>query len=70
MKTVTITSDFTGYPANKKREFRTGETVEVADGFAEMLVDKGLAREGAARTASRAADTADADAATEKDKSK
>ena len=67
MKTVTIKADFTGYPAGKKREFRVGEDVEVANDFADMLVDKGLARETTARTPSRTTAT---ETAPEKDAAK
>ncbi len=45
MKTVRITESFTGYPAGKKRSFRAGEEVELANDFADTIVGKGHGRE-------------------------
>ena len=52
MKTVEITAGFTGYPNGKdKRHFAKGETPELSDVFADLIVGKGLARENPATTA-------------------
>lgn len=46
MKTVEITSDFSGYPNGKdERRFAQGEEPELSNDFAELLIKKGLARE-------------------------
>ena len=45
MKTVVITEDFTGYPADKKTTFAKGAEVSVPDAFADLIVAKGHARE-------------------------
>lgn len=45
MKTVEILSPFTGYPNGKKRDFVAGETPELANDYAELLIGKELARE-------------------------
>lgn len=45
MKTVTITEDFTGYPASKKVSFAKGTEHTVPDAFADLIVAKGHARE-------------------------
>lgn len=47
MKTVTILQDFVGYPGGKKRAFKAGETVEVPNDFADLIVEKKHAREAA-----------------------
>lgn len=51
MKTVAITAGFTGYPAGKKRHFAKGDEPELSNEFADLLVDKGLARELPAKAA-------------------
>lgn len=48
MRTVKISEDFTGYPSGKKRDFTKGETVEVPADFADLIVEKGHAKEVAA----------------------
>lgn len=45
MKSVEITVGFTGYPSGKKRHFAKGETPELANDYADLIVGKGLARE-------------------------
>lgn len=51
MKTVEITSDFSGYPNGKdERAFTTGEAPELSDAFADLIIGKGLASEVEATT--------------------
>lgn len=51
MKTVEIMAGFTGYPNGKdKRHFAKGESPELANDFADLIVGKGLAREKPATT--------------------
>ncbi|KQT13993.1 hypothetical protein ASG40_19395 [Methylobacterium sp. Leaf399] len=46
MKTVTILSDFSGYPNGKdERVFAKGDEPELSNEYADLLVSKGLARE-------------------------
>lgn len=46
MKTVTILSDFSSYPNGKdERAFREGETPELSNEHADLLIAKGLAKE-------------------------
>ena len=46
MKTVHITEDFAGYPNGKtRRDFVKGEEPELANDYADLLIDKELARE-------------------------
>lgn len=45
MKTVTILETFDGYPTGEKRRFVVGETRTLADAYADLLIDKGLAIE-------------------------
>ena len=45
MRTVEITDTFDGYPASKKVSFTKGEVVEVSEAYADILVEKGLAKE-------------------------
>ena len=44
MRDVQILVGFTGYPNGKKRAFSPG-TENLADDYADLLVDKGLAKE-------------------------
>lgn len=44
MRKVEILIGFTGYPNGKPVHFAKGEEVEVSDDFADMIVDKQLAR--------------------------
>jgi hypothetical protein len=60
MKTVEITTAFTGYPNDKKRHFAKGEEPELANDFADMIIGKGLAREKPAAPAKPAASPAKA----------
>lgn len=51
MKTVTILSDFSSYPNGKdERAFRDGETPELSNEHADLLIAKGLAREAKGTT--------------------
>ena len=47
MKTIEILEDFEGYPSGKRRAFKKGETVEVAEPFADLVTspEKGHAKE-------------------------
>jgi hypothetical protein len=45
MKTVRIEATFDGYPTGQRRTFTAGDTVELADDYADRVVGKGLARE-------------------------
>ena len=46
MKTVEITESHYGYPdGNKKRYFEKGQTVEVANDYADLIVGKGQGKE-------------------------
>ncbi|HEX2554240.1 MAG TPA: hypothetical protein VHL98_11090 [Microvirga sp.] len=45
MKTVVISEAFTGYPNGKRRSFAKGEEVEIAVAYADLLIEKGHARE-------------------------
>ncbi len=54
MKTVKISESFTGYPAGKRREFAKGEEPELAVDYADLLVEKGLAREVEATSGGKA----------------
>lgn len=45
MKSVEITVGFTGYPNGKKRQFAPGETPELANDYADLIIGKDLARE-------------------------
>ena len=57
MKTVTIVADFTGYPNGKtKRVFVTGETPELANDYADLLIAKDLATETKAAAAAQPKD--------------
>jgi hypothetical protein len=52
MKTVVITEDFVGYPQGAKegseaQSFTKGQEVEVNATFADLIIDKGQAREKA-----------------------
>lgn len=46
MKTVEIIEDFTGYPSLKGRPvtYRRGETPEVPEAFAALIIEKGHAK--------------------------
>lgn len=54
MKTVEIIETFTGYPSGAKRSFAAGETVEVPNDFADLIIQKGHAREAKAAAPARA----------------
>ncbi len=41
---IIITADFTGYPDGKKTGFKEGDTPDLDEDFANLLVTKGLAR--------------------------
>lgn len=43
MKTVTILSDFDGYPEGEKRRFVAGETPTLPATYADLLIGKKLA---------------------------
>lgn len=45
MKTVRISEGFHAYPNGKKRDFAEGETPELSNDFADLIVGKGLATE-------------------------
>jgi len=45
VRTIEITDTFDGYPASKKVSFVKGEVVEVSDAYADILIEKGLAKE-------------------------
>lgn len=46
MRQVEITENFTGYPDDKaRRRFLAGETPNLAEAYADMLVEKGLAKD-------------------------
>lgn len=48
MKTVTILSDFDGYPDGEKRRFVTGGTPTLDAAYADLLIGKGMAVEAPA----------------------
>lgn len=54
MKTVDIIEPFTGYPSGNKRAFTAGETVEVPNDFADLIIEKGHAREPRAAAPAKA----------------
>lgn len=41
---ITILKDFTGYPDEKKTEFKEGDTPDLDEDYSNLLVTKGLAR--------------------------
>lgn len=43
MRLVKIAAGFTGYPSGAKRHFSKGRHVSLANAYAGMLIDKGLA---------------------------
>lgn len=45
MKTVKITETFDGYPNGKRVTYEKGDEVEVADAFADLIIEKGHAKE-------------------------
>lgn len=71
MKTVTITGDFDGYPqgskeGSRRETFRSGEERELPAAFADLLLDKGLAKLKAERPARPAGEKTVAERITEK----
>lgn len=65
MKTVEILTGFHAYPNNKRRDFAAGETPDLANAFADLIVGKGLAVVIGEATEGDAADPEDAGAAGE-----
>lgn len=45
MKTVLILEGFHAYPNGQRRDFAVGDTPELANAFADLIVGKGLAEE-------------------------
>lgn len=51
MRTVKITETFDGYPNGKRVTYEKGTEVEVADAFADLIIEKGHAKEASATPA-------------------
>lgn len=47
MRVVEILGDFDGYPDGVKTTFRVGETSNLPSDYADMLIEKGLAKQPA-----------------------
>lgn len=45
MRTVKITETFDGYPNGKRVTYEKGDEVEVADAFADLIIEKGHAKD-------------------------
>jgi len=45
VKTVLILEGFHAYPNGKRRDFAAGDTPELANTFADLIIGKGLAKE-------------------------